>query len=74
MDKRNLKSKIFTIPYDKDQAESIINRFRMLNGHLKDETIPVPEARSTRGTIWMCRLCEYRDRCYSETSKDTKWM
>jgi CRISPR/Cas system-associated exonuclease Cas4 (RecB family) len=74
LDKRNLKSKVFTVPYDKAMAEDILERFRTLNADLKNDSIPSPEARSERGTLWMCRLCEYRDRCYSETPKDAKWM
>ena len=74
IDKRNLKSVIFPIPYNQNEAEKIIERFRKLHGHLLDNTIPEPEARSSPKTLWMCRFCEYRNKCYEETPKDSKWI
>ncbi len=74
IDKRNMNSKVFTIRYNKEGAEKIIDRFRKLHGHLNADTIPEPEARSDRKTMWMCRFCEHREKCYKETPRDSKWM
>jgi hypothetical protein len=74
IDKRNLRSKVFTIPYSKEEAEKIIERFRLLHKHLLSDAIPEPEARTDRKTMWMCKFCEHKSRCYSQTPADRKWM
>lgn len=74
IDKRNLKSKVFTIHYNEKAAQMIIDRFRKLHESLKESKITEPEARSDRKTLWMCRYCEYRAKCYEETPKSEKWM
>jgi len=74
IDKRNLKSKVFVVPYSEEEANKILDRFRALNRHLKDDTLPEPESRSSQKTLWMCRLCEYRERCYKETPRSAKWL
>ncbi len=74
VDKKNLKSKVFPIAYNEEDAMKIINRFKALNKFLKMDAIPDPEAREKRGTIWMCKYCEYRDKCYRETPTSVKWL
>lgn len=74
IDKKNLQSKIFQVDYDEKHAKEIIERFRRLHGSLTSNMIPEPEARGDRKTLWMCRYCEYRDRCYAETPQGAKWM
>lgn len=74
IDKRNLKSKVFEIPYIKEEADKIINRFRQLHGHLTANTLPEPEARTSMRTLWMCRFCESRNKCYEETPKTGKYV
>ena len=74
IDKKNLQSKIFEVKYDEKQALAIIERFRQLHRALLDDKIPEPEARADRKTLWMCRYCEYRDKCYAETPASGKWM
>lgn len=74
IDKRNLQSKIFEIKYDEKKALEIIERFRLLHRSLKEEAVPEPEARGSKSTLWMCRYCEYHDRCYKETPAGGKWM
>ena len=74
VDKRNLKSKVFPIAYSEEEALKIINRFKALNKFLKMDAIPDPEAREKRNTIWMCKYCEYRDKCYKETPTSAKWL
>ncbi len=68
VDKRNLQSQVFTVPYDEDYAKEILDRFKKLHEHLKGEKLPDPEARIMREEMgWMCRRCEYRERCYTAT-------
>ncbi len=74
IDKKNLQSKVFDIQYKEDEAKKIIERFRLLHKSLVSDTIPEPEARASSRTIWMCRYCEYNDKCYGETAKSTKWQ
>lgn len=74
LDKRNLKSKVFPIAYDEEKAKQILERFRALHKSIKEGGTPEPEARGDRKTLWMCRLCEYRERCYEETPRSREWM
>ena len=69
IDKTNLKSKIFEIDYSQDEAEKIIERFKKLHSHLKKDTIPEAEARAHKEANWMCRYCEYKERCEKDTPK-----
>lgn len=72
--KKDLQSKIFTIDYDKEKALDIIKRFKNLHACLTKEIIPDPEARASNKTNWMCRYCEYKDKCYAETPSSGKWL
>ncbi|MCD6547053.1 MAG: PD-(D/E)XK nuclease family protein [Nanoarchaeota archaeon] len=63
VDKRNLKSKVFTIPYDEIEAIKALERFSILHEHLSNNTIPEPEAKLDEEKSWMCKYCEYRDLC-----------
>jgi CRISPR/Cas system-associated exonuclease Cas4 (RecB family) len=74
IDKRNLNSKVFTIHYNEKAAAMVIDRFKALHKHLTEETLPDPEARGKKDMLWLCRLCEYRERCYGDTPKDSKWV
>jgi len=69
IEKNTLQSKVFTIEYDKTIAEEAIRRFTLLDKHLKEKTIPIPEARSKDGRdiAWMCKRCEFWDQCYKDT-------
>ncbi|VVB76432.1 CRISPR-associated exonuclease Cas4 [Candidatus Tiddalikarchaeum anstoanum] len=69
VDKGNLKTKVFEIEYNKEKAEEIVNRFKMLHKHLKEDIMPEPEGRAHKEIEWMCKLCEYRDKCEKDTPK-----
>ena len=73
VDKKNLQSKVFEVPYEKEEAEKIIERFKALHKNLVSDTVPEPEARGASKTLWMCRYCEYKDKCYAETPASNKW-
>ena len=74
VDKRNLKSKVFPVPYSEEEAKKIIERFKALHKFLKAGVPPDPEARESRKTVWMCKYCEYRDKCYGEIPTSAKWL
>ena len=74
VDRRDLKSRVFEVPFDEEKAKKIIDRFRALHKNLVSDTSPDPEARESLKTLWQCRYCEYRERCYEQTPKSEKWM
>ena len=74
VDKRNLKSKVFPVNYNEEDALKIIDRFKVLNKLLKTDALPDPEARSGKESLWMCRYCEYRDKCYKEDPSSPRWL
>lgn len=74
LDKRNLKSKIYEVKYDEKEAMKIVERFRELHKHLKEKKLPLPEARGSKENLWMCRYCEYHDRCYAATPSSRIWL
>jgi len=63
IDKKNLKSKVFTIPYDESEALYVLERFSLLHKHLKEGTPPKPEAKLDPKKSWICQYCEYKDEC-----------
>lgn len=66
VDKRNLKSKLFTIPYDETESVRALERFHILHDSLKKGEVPEAEARIENSIGWMCNYCEYRERCAQE--------
>lgn len=67
IDKSNLKTKGFEIQYNEKEALRIIERFKTLHEHLKNNELPEAEARVHKELGWMCKLCEYRDECQTQT-------
>ena len=63
IDKKNLRSKVFTIPYDESAALYALERFSLLHKHLIEDTPPPPEGKMDPKKSWMCQYCEYRDEC-----------
>lgn len=74
IDKRNLQSKVFPVKYDENAANEIIKRFKALHTLLTKDALPDPEARANKNMLWMCRYCEYRDKCYEATPSSAKWL
>lgn len=67
IDKSNLQTKIFEIQYSEKDALAIIERFKHLHKHLKSDTLPEAEARAHSESNWMCKYCEYKERCEKDT-------
>jgi len=63
VDKNNLKSKVFDVEFDVQKSAEIFDRFRFLHGHLKKDDLPKPEAKQVLDMNWMCRFCEYKEKC-----------
>lgn len=72
--KNDLSAKVFNIKYDKDDAERIIKRFKALHKMLKSDILPKAEARENQKTLWMCRYCEYSERCYNDTPSSSEFL
>lgn len=63
VDKSNLQSKTFEVPYTKEKADEILGRFKSLNDSLVNNSMPEAEAKKSKETTWMCKYCEYADKC-----------
>jgi len=63
VDKNNLKSKIFEIPFDPIKSAEIVDRFSFLHKHLKKNELPLDEAKKVSDMKWMCKYCEYKSKC-----------
>lgn len=63
IDKANLETKSFEVKFSAKRGRQILNKFRALHKHLTNGTLPVAEAKCSNGMEWMCRYCEYKDKC-----------
>jgi CRISPR/Cas system-associated exonuclease Cas4 (RecB family) len=63
IDKNNLKSKVFEFKFDHKKGDEIFNRFIFLHDHLKKDELPEAEAKKVKDMSWMCKFCEYREKC-----------
>jgi CRISPR/Cas system-associated exonuclease Cas4 (RecB family) len=63
IDKTTLQTKAFEINYDEATGRQIIERFRRLHNALKNNKLPPDEAKLLDEMNWMCRFCEYREKC-----------
>jgi CRISPR/Cas system-associated exonuclease Cas4 (RecB family) len=63
IDKNNLQSKSFEIPYSAKESEEIIQRFKNLNSYLRNSLLPLAEAKKSKEKEWLCKFCEYNEKC-----------
>jgi CRISPR/Cas system-associated exonuclease Cas4 (RecB family) len=63
VDKNNLQSKTFEIPFDQKKAEQIVMRFNELHEGLTKRILPRPEAKESIESNWACAYCEYTEKC-----------
>lgn len=63
IDKNNLSSKVFELEFDTQKASDIFDRFSFLHEHLKSDRVPDAEAKKMIDMQWMCRFCEYKEKC-----------
>ncbi|MCD6367760.1 MAG: Dna2/Cas4 domain-containing protein [Candidatus Aenigmarchaeota archaeon] len=64
--KDDLESRVFNIEYDEALAEKTLKRFEDLHRYLTNDEIPPPEAKMNPDMSWMCKFCDYKDRCEKE--------
>ena len=63
IDKTNLKSKLFAEEYSEEKANKIMERFSQLHELISSELLPIAEAKKKGEMNWMCRYCEYAEKC-----------
>ncbi|MEM7813835.1 MAG: PD-(D/E)XK nuclease family protein [Candidatus Aenigmatarchaeota archaeon] len=63
IDRSTLESKVFTIPYNPVRASEIILRFKTLHTALAQSILPMAEAKFNPHMSWMCKFCEYKEKC-----------
>jgi len=63
IEKNTLKSKTFSVAYDADWAQRIMQRFGLLHRHLKDGVLPPAEGKRLREMSVMCANCDYAEEC-----------
>lgn len=63
IDKRNLESKVFSVPFSETEADDVLERFKSLHSHLTGKKVPPAEAKGDKRIAWMCNYCEYSDKC-----------
>lgn len=63
IDKGNLQSKQFDVEYDKETVDAILKRFGEMHQLLISKLLPIDEAKKEAKKQWMCRFCEYSDKC-----------
>ncbi|MCX6798609.1 MAG: PD-(D/E)XK nuclease family protein [Candidatus Diapherotrites archaeon] len=63
IDKTDLRSKVFPEEYSPEKAKEIMQRFAELHKLLSAGLLPLPEAKKSADMQWMCRYCEYAEKC-----------
>jgi len=71
IEKNTLQSKTFVVQPDELLAADALDRFSKLHNFLVAGNLPPPEARTRADIGWMCRNCEYRERCFKETPESS---
>jgi CRISPR/Cas system-associated exonuclease Cas4 (RecB family) len=66
VEKNTLQTKVFTIDFDELIVKEALNRFKELHESLITNNIPVAEAKQNGDIKWMCKGCEYKDKCDKE--------
>jgi CRISPR/Cas system-associated exonuclease Cas4 (RecB family) len=69
VEKNTFKTKMFSLNYDKEMMDRIVQRFKKLHSHLVNNKLPDPEARLVADMKWMCKSCPYNQECYETTPK-----
>lgn len=66
IDKNNLHTKMFEVSFDEFKSAEIIDRFNFTHEHLKENKLPLAEAKKVKDMNWMCKFCEYKTKCDKE--------
>jgi CRISPR/Cas system-associated exonuclease Cas4 (RecB family) len=68
VDKNNLQSKVFPVDFDRQEAEKIVGRFRLLHTSLVSNRLPPAEGMENEEMKGFCKYCEYVDKCKQDES------
>jgi len=63
VDKTDLRSVAFPEEYSGEKAKEIMERFAQLHQLLSNDLLPAAEAKKKEEMQWMCRYCEYAEKC-----------
>ena len=63
IDKGNLQSKQFEITYNEEEIKEIMKRFEQMHQLLSQKLLPIDEAKRDEKKQWLCRFCEYSEKC-----------
>ncbi len=63
VDKGSLKTKVFEVNFNEGESEIISKRFETLHKDLTENILPSSEAKEDSDMGWMCRFCEYKEKC-----------
>lgn len=63
VDKSNLQTKQFEVKYSEGEVKGIMDRFSQLHKLLLNDLLPTAEAKKAGEKGWMCRFCEYAEKC-----------
>jgi len=66
IEKNNLKTKVFTIDFDENVVKTCLDKFKELHKSLITNIVPVAEAKQNGDIKWMCKGCEYAEKCDKE--------
>jgi CRISPR-associated exonuclease Cas4 len=66
IDRKDLKYKIFEVKASKEVFNEIIKRARKLFEHLKENKLPLAEAKFDKEKKWECNYCIYSLECKSD--------
>lgn len=67
LEKNTLQSKSFHVKYNEKIFEKTIRRLKEIHQYLKENKLPIPEARIISTKTWMCKNCQYREDCFKDT-------
>ncbi|HLC50973.1 MAG TPA: PD-(D/E)XK nuclease family protein [archaeon] len=67
IEKNTLRAKTFEVKHDETIVAEALFRFQRLHEMLKTDVIPEAEARMNTDMSWMCKHCEYREKCFKDT-------
>ncbi len=62
-DKKNLEIKQFRVDYNEEEYKKVMQRFKDLDYHLKNKTLPPAEYYFDNNKVWECKYCPYYQEC-----------
>jgi CRISPR/Cas system-associated exonuclease Cas4 (RecB family) len=63
VDRRDLAHRVFEVQFNERMFNELLDRAKQLHTHLKDKTLPRPEARLDPIKNWECTYCDFREEC-----------